>query len=274
MANAAQLTAGRFYSGVIGRSVRPDAWVLSELQQATPQKFPTHHHERDYFFVVLGGDYREGDSRKVHEFAPVSAGFNPKHVPHAGEAGARGVRFFTVEFADDFLRANDVLMPADPVVDFGTQDIVWAGLRLFRCFRQSETADPLSFESIACELLDSVQSPANRQHDPAPRWLNRVLDRLNGAVGSSCSISHLAREAGVHPVHLARVFRKVTGISPGEYLQRQRADYACDLLINSRTPLPEVAAECGFYDQSHMARILKRYSQTTPKALRALAVVS
>src|SRR3954463_13643524 len=100
MAHAAPLSAGRFYSGVVARTQRPE-FVLSELVQATPQKFPRHHHERDYFFLVIGGDYREGDARKTHEFAPVSAGFNPKHVEHAGEAGTRGVRFFTMEFADN-----------------------------------------------------------------------------------------------------------------------------------------------------------------------------
>jgi AraC family transcriptional regulator len=265
MANSAQLTAGRFYSGVIGRSERPDAWVLSELQQATPQKFPTHHHERDYFFVVLGGDYREGDFRKIHEFAPVSAGFNPKHIPHAGEAGTRGVRFFTVEFADDFVKSNDVRMPVDPVVDFGAQDIVWAGLRLFRCFRQPETADQLSFE-----LLGAAHARETYLADTTPVWLRRALARLEAALDTGCSIAELAREAGVHPVHLARVFRKVTGVSPGEYLQRRRADRACDLLINSKTPLSEVAAASGFYDQSHMARMLRRYAHSTPKAIRAL----
>jgi len=52
----------------------------------------------------------------------------------------------------------------------------------------------------------------------------------------------------------------------------RRADRACDLLLNSEMPLSDVATECGFYDQSHMTRILRRYSQATPKALRALAV--
>jgi AraC family transcriptional regulator len=264
-----ELTAGRFYSGVIARTIRPE-FVLSELNQATPQKFPRHHHERDYFFLVIGGDYREGDARKTHEFTPISAGFNPKHVEHAGEAGAKGVRFFTIEFADDFVRRHSKPMPHDPVVDYGARDIVWSGLHLFQCFRQTDAPDPLSFESIACELLGSVEPP-NTDSDSQPAWLRRATDLLDSAVRHTCSISALAREAGVHPVHLARVFRKSTGISPGEYLQRLRADRACDLLLNSKLPLSEVAADCGFYDQSHMTRMLRRYARTTPKALRALS---
>jgi AraC family transcriptional regulator len=155
-------------------------------------------------------------------------------------------------------------------VDFGEHDLVWAGLRLFQCFRQAEHADPLSFESIACELLDTVQASRNRRADTAPQWFRRALELLNAAIPDGCSISELAHQTGVHPVHLARVFRSSTGLSPGEYLQRLRCDRACDLLLNSKFALSEVAVDCGFYDQSHMTRMLRRYARTTPRALRAL----
>jgi AraC family transcriptional regulator len=270
---AAQLAAGSFYSGVAAKTDWPQAFVCSELVQRTPRAYPTHHHERDYFFLVLGGDYREGTPRQMHEFAPVSAGFNPKFVPHSGDAGRAGAHLFTIEFADDFLRKHLSTVPGDTVLDFGTRDIVWTALRLFRCFRQRETANTLSFESIACELVGTAQAREEYVSDTAPLWVRRVQQQLDAATTLGCSVSDLAREAGVHPVHLARVFRKVTGVSPGEYLQRARADRACDLLLNSEMPLSEVAAECGFYDQSHMTRILRRYSQTTPKALRALSIV-
>ena len=270
---AAHLRPGDFYSGVAAKADWPQAFVCSELVQRTPRAYPTHHHERDYFFLALGGDYREGTSGRMNEFAPVSAGFNPKHVPHSGDAGRAGAHLFTIEFADDFLRKHLASVPGDTVLDFGTREIVWTALRLFRCFRQRETADLLSFESIACELVGTAQAREDYTNDAAPLWVKRMRDQLDAATGHGCSVSQLAHEAGVHPVHLARVFRKVTGVSPGEYLQRARADRACDLLLNSDMPLSEVAAECGFYDQSHMTRILRRYSQTTPKTLRALAIV-
>jgi AraC family transcriptional regulator len=269
---AAELAAGSFYSGVAAKADWPQAFVCSELVQRTPRAYPTHHHERDYFFLLLGGDYREGTSGRMNEFVPVSAGFNPKHVPHSGDAGRAGAHLFTIEFADGFLRKHMASVPGDTVLDFGTREIVWTALRLFRCFRQRETADNLSFESIACELVGTAQSREDYAHDAAPVWVRRVRDQLDAALSGGVSVSDLAHEAGVHPVHLARVFRKVTGVSPGEYLQRARADRACDLLLNSEMPLSDVAAECGFYDQSHMTRILRRYSQTTPKALRALSI--
>jgi AraC family transcriptional regulator len=78
----------------------------------------------------------------------------------------------------------------------------------------------------------------------------------------------LAREAGVHPVHLARAFRKFERRTPGEYQQRLQLRAACELLRDPEWPLAVIAAECGFSDQSHFTRIFRRLAGTTPAQFR------
>jgi AraC family transcriptional regulator len=78
----------------------------------------------------------------------------------------------------------------------------------------------------------------------------------------------LADDAGVHPVHLARVFRAQQGRTPGDYLQRLRVRAACDLLRDRDYPLAIVAAECGFADQSHFTRVFRKFTETTPAQFR------
>jgi AraC family transcriptional regulator len=78
----------------------------------------------------------------------------------------------------------------------------------------------------------------------------------------------LARDAGVHPVHLARVFRKMEKRTPGEYQQRLQVRAACELLRDPEWPLAVIAAECGFADQSHFTRVFRRMTGTTPAQFR------
>jgi AraC family transcriptional regulator len=78
----------------------------------------------------------------------------------------------------------------------------------------------------------------------------------------------LAREAGVHPVHLARVFRKMERRTPGEYQQRLQVRAAGELLRDPEWPLAAIAAECGFADQSHFTRVFHRMAGTTPARFR------
>lgn len=82
----------------------------------------------------------------------------------------------------------------------------------------------------------------------------------------------LAKEARVHPVHLARVFRKIERRTPGEYQQRLQVWVACELLRDPGWPLAAIAAECGFSDQSRFTRIFRRMAGTTPARFR-LAVL-
>jgi transcriptional regulator GlxA family with amidase domain len=84
----------------------------------------------------------------------------------------------------------------------------------------------------------------------------------------SLPLAVLAAEAGVHPAYLSRVFRRFTGVSPGEMTRELRVRRVCEALADKDRPLAELALEAGFADQAHMTRIFTRYTGTPPGALR------
>jgi AraC family transcriptional regulator len=69
-------------------------------------------------------------------------------------------------------------------------------------------------------------------------------------------------------VHLARVFRRHLGCTPGDYLRRRRLERAAVLLRETARPLSDVALHCGFADQSHFANAFKRHTGVTPGSYR------
>ena len=79
----------------------------------------------------------------------------------------------------------------------------------------------------------------------------------------------LAGAVGVHPTHLARVFRAHYGVSVGEYGRRLKVERAAKEVARSDTPLNVIALRAGFADQSHFTRVFKRYVGTTPARFRA-----
>ena len=76
--------------------------------------------------------------------------------------------------------------------------------------------------------------------------------------------------AGVHPVHLARTFRREYGVTVGEYARALRLDWAQALLSDPDLSLAEVAAGAGFADQSHFTRAFRAYAGVTPGRYREL----
>jgi AraC-like DNA-binding protein len=80
----------------------------------------------------------------------------------------------------------------------------------------------------------------------------------------------VAESIGIHPVHLAREFRKHYHCTVGEYLRRLRIEHASRKLIESDSSLVDISEAAGFADQSHFGRTFKRLMGITPNGYRAL----
>jgi AraC family transcriptional regulator len=84
---------------------------------------------------------------------------------------------------------------------------------------------------------------------------------------SGLEVRTVADRIGVHPVHLARAWRRHLGRSPGAAIRHRRADIALQALTSGRD-LAETAAIAGYADQSHMTREYTRIFGLTPGAFR------
>jgi AraC family transcriptional regulator len=78
-------------------------------------------------------------------------------------------------------------------------------------------------------------------------------------------------ETGCHPATLTRAFRRELGCTPGDYQRRLRVERAARLLRDTSMPLADVAAACGFCDQSHLARSFRHVLGCTPSDYRRRA---
>src|SRR5260221_476491 len=78
----------------------------------------------------------------------------------------------------------------------------------------------------------------------------------------------LFRHVGVHPVPLARTFRRVHRMTFAGYVRQVRIEFARRELAVSGAPLGDIAVAAGFCDQSHFSRLFKRYTGQTPAEYR------
>jgi AraC family transcriptional regulator len=84
------------------------------------------------------------------------------------------------------------------------------------------------------------------------------------------SVEQLAECAGVHRVHLARVFRDHYGVSVSTYIRKVRVQNALALMARRSMSLSELAFTAGFADQSHLTREIRAATGETPGMLRAM----
>jgi AraC family transcriptional regulator len=100
------------------------------------------------------------------------------------------------------------------------------------------------------------------------RQRERVLDYIHANLESDLSLSALAAVAQLSPRYFSLAFRNSVGVTPHQYVIRERISEAERLLVARRMPVAEVAMTLGFASQSHFTKIFHRATGTTPKRYR------
>jgi AraC family transcriptional regulator len=267
-ATAAPLPAGDFY-GSVGARWSTGLVTLSVVEHPTVRQVPRHSHEHMFLALLLRGGYREWVGDQRFDYAPLTAVFHPEHLEHRDEITAPGSVFFVAEIAPALLGARERRRRAlASVRDLGGGPAVWALLRLLDALRGARR-DALEGEEPVAEILDELLGATAVAAAP-PRWLERVEARLHAGLREPVSLRALADAAGVHPTHVARVFRRHHGCTMRSYLHRLRVLHASRLIARDAR-LAEVALDSGFCDQSHLTHVFQAVTGMTPTAYRRLA---
>jgi AraC family transcriptional regulator len=99
----------------------------------------------------------------------------------------------------------------------------------------------------------------------SPTQLQLVTNYINEHLEQELSLEELAAIAQLSPYHFCRSFKRSTGLTPHQYVIRQRVERAKLLLKDGKMGISQVAVACGFTHQSHLNRHFKQLTGVTPK---------
>lgn len=124
--------------------------------------------------------------------------------------------------------------------------------------------------ALAVRLLKNYtvrSAPADIEGRLSSRRWKLVKDFVEENLGNDIGLAEMAGVAGLSPYYFSRCFKATIGITPHRYLIERRVARAKQLLLHSPLSVSQVAAQCGFADQSHLTRHMKRLLGFTPRAL-------
>src|SRR6266704_2748423 len=105
------------------------------------------------------------------------------------------------------------------------------------------------------------RSARRRRSVETALWLDAHSDR-------PIDLDRAAAEAGVSPFHFLRLFARVLGVTPHQYLVRSRLRHAARLLAEDNGDVTDVAYDVGFNDLSNFVRSFHRAAGVSPLKFR------
>lgn len=264
------LASGEFH-GTRRNTALISGLTLAETVYTPGHRLARHAHERPFFSMLVQGDFREVHDRGVRHCGPASLVFYPEHEPHRERFGDTGGRGFHVEVGTPWLermREEGWTYAAGSFQSVGAR-LNALMVRLHASFLSGASA--LAAEEIVVEMLSCVTDTDDLGHEASPpAWLTRVRDRIHAGYRDAIRVADLADEAGVHPVHVGRVFRRHHGMTIAEYVRALRIEDARRALFDTTRSLTSIALATGFSDQAHFSRRFKEVVGVPPGRYRTL----
>ncbi|MBD1996240.1 helix-turn-helix transcriptional regulator [Leptolyngbya sp. FACHB-541] len=98
--------------------------------------------------------------------------------------------------------------------------------------------------------------------------LQQAIDYIHTHLNRDLSLAELANVINISPTYFANLFKQATGISPYQYVIRQRVERAKVMLSKTNLAIADIALQVGFSSQSHLTQHFKRFTGMTPKQVR------
>ena len=233
----------------------------SRVLHAGNQKIDTHKHDWVCITVPLVGsglEVFEGGEARIDGPCAI---LHPAGSYHGDEIGPFGLETFSIQFDPEWLGCGPGLKSG--------RSTAWVGGGAAAVARRLAEAwnDPDRTES---EVKDVTAEFVRRASAPVPvatpAWIERIREETCGI--QDLSTAELARRVGLHPVWVARSYRRAMGEGLADARRRHRVAAAAQRLRGSNELLADVAAASGFCDQSHMNRNFLEVLGRTPLQVR------
>jgi AraC-like DNA-binding protein len=162
-----------------------------------------------------------------------------------------------------------VVMISRAAVEAGASQTELLGMRFSHLAELAEIDDDEALAAWLRGTLERIFTAMERQQSfDVPVLVRATLRHMRQQMARDLTRKDLARHVGISPGHLTELLKERTGRSFVELLREVRVQAACELLVQTEKPLAEIAADCGFCDQSYLTHVFRALRRMTPKQYR------
>ncbi|NMO94586.1 AraC family transcriptional regulator [Paenibacillus lemnae] len=261
--------------------------------------YPRHHHPLFELVCCLEGDVQHVIQRDTITLKPGDWLLIRTGVRHESSNSAnKPYRYFNIHFDLDDLNIRRILSLQSYRVVRADQA---ENTRLPACIKElsaiiSRSQPPapgddeqkLNFEDqillqsttllILHEVLHLLKHAPDKEATPstdpagalsAANLAHTIEERLTQQIDERVLIAETARDLSISRSQCTRLFSKVYGLSPRQYISRYKLNAAKEMLSTSNLTVTEIADRLGFRSPSHFSRQYRRWTGQSPTEYRS-----
>ncbi|WP_054955550.1 AraC family transcriptional regulator [Paenibacillus dakarensis] len=118
--------------------------------------------------------------------------------------------------------------------------------------------------SLLRELPAPHMTPTREGPLQATEIAHTIEEMLSRGLDDEMSVNRVAKELNLSRSQCSKLFSKVYGLSPRQYVSRQKLNAAKELLVTTNLPVSAIAEKLGFHSASHFSRQFRRWTGQSP----------
>ncbi len=133
---------------------------------------------------------------------------------------------------------------------------------------RARTVDALALHNRLSYLLElTIEGGRRYTKRDLPRF-SPVIEYIDRNLDSPLRVADLALVAGLSESRFKVAFKRAFGVSPAEYVTRERIEQAKSRLAHSDQRVTDIASDLGFSTPQYFSYVFRRYTGTSPRDYR------
>lgn len=184
------------------------------------------------------------------------------------------VQYYCLIIDTDYLIRNGIdpheLYFADPILD---KELMSLFISLYEQSHINDDYRKAILKSYVLQILvtlcrrHAVKAMSGMKESRTLSKIKQSLSYIKKNFQRELTLDEIAAEAGLSKYHYCREFKKVTDMTPIEFINRTRCEHARELLETKKYAIAQVAQLCGFSTPSHFSKTFRSVFGSYPSVL-------
>ena len=198
------------------------------------------------------------------------------HRPHSYDSGKNEWEFLWLHIGGAAIeRFFQILFPdgpsSIPIAD--TASLICQINEIMEIAKKNDIVHSVELSVLLHGLLhlllkNSMQQEHVKCNGRYASLIDNAITQIESNYGSQLSIDDLLADIPLSKYHFIRLFKRMTGTTPYQYLMNQRIHAAKIFLGTSDQSVGEIALKCGFSDTSNFIAQFKKHTGLKPLSYR------